>query len=256
MTKFAKKRPLTSEELLEAKKLNVIYKSKKKELNLNQLKVGDLMNISQGAVNHYLNGINALNYESAAQFAKILQVPVSDFSPRLAKKLELLLPKDIASNVGAKGSFLLWDNDNPLPEDDYVLINYYKDVQLAAGDGSLEHFDFNDFKLAFPRSTLRQCGVSPSNAVCMKIKGDSMEPILPDGTTVGINLDSKRIINNEIYAFRNSEEGLRIKQLSWNDDNTIKIHSFNSSRKDEIAYVEEMEIIGHVFTWFVIKSIP
>lgn len=254
MIKSEKKRTLTSEELLEAKKLNEIYKSKKKELNLSQLKVGDLMNISQGAVNHYLNGINALNYESAAQFSKILQVPVSDFSPRLAKKIELLVPKDIASNVGAKGTFLLWDNENPPPEDDYVLIKYYKDVQLAAGDGSLECSDFNDFKLAFPRTTLRQCGVSPNKAVCMTIKGDSMEPVLPNGTMVGVNLDSKRIINNEIYAFRNSEEGLCIKQLSWNDDNTIRIHSFNSSREDKMAYVEEMEIIGHVFTWIVIKT--
>ena len=209
MIKSEKKRPLTSEELLEAKKLNEIYKSKKKELNLSQLRIGGLMNISQGAVNHYLNGINALNYESAAQFSKILQVPVSDFSPRLAKKIELLVPKDIANNVGAKGNFLLWDNENPPPEDDYVLIKYFKDVQLAAGDGSLE---CSDFKFAFPRATLRQCGVSLNKAVCMTIKGDSMEPVLPNGTMVGVNLDSKRIINNEIYAFRNSEEVLCIKQ--------------------------------------------
>ena len=45
----------------------------------------------------------------------------------------------------------------------------------------------------------------------MTIKGDYMEPVLPNGTMVGVNLDSKRIINNEIYAFRNSEEGLCIK---------------------------------------------
>ncbi|KDN12735.1 repressor protein cI [Snodgrassella communis] len=255
MTKSVKKRPLTSEELLEAKKLNEIYKAKKKELNLNQLKVGDLMNISQGAVNHYLNGINALNYESASQFAKILQVPVSDFSPRLAKKLQTLVPMDFASNVGAKGNFLLWDDDNPLPDDEYVLVNYYKDVCLAAGDGSFDCTDYNEFKLAFARSTLRKCGVSPSKAVCMTIKGDSMEPVLPDGATVGVNLDRKRIINNEIYAFRHSDV-LRIKQLSWNKNNTINIHSFNSSRKDETAYLEEMEIIGHVFTWSVIRCIP
>ncbi|PIT52336.1 hypothetical protein BHC44_08900 [Snodgrassella alvi] len=255
MTKSVKKRPLTSEELLEAKKLNEIYKAKKKELNLNQLKVGDLMNISQGAVNHYLNGINALNYESASQFAKILQVPVSDFSPRLAKKIQTLVPRDFASNVGAKGNYLLWDDDNPLPEDEYVLVNYYKDVRLAAGDGSYDCTDYNDFKIAFPRNALRKCGVSPNKAVCMTIKGDSMEPVLPDGAIVGVNLDGKRIINNEIYVFRHSGS-LHVKQLSWNDDNTINIHSFNSSRKDETAYLEEMEIIGQVFTWSVIRCIP
>lgn len=255
MTKSAKKRPLTSEELLEAKKLNVIYKSKKKELNLNQMKVGDLMNISQGAVNHYLNGINALNYESASQFAEILQVPVSDFSPRLAKKIQTLVPRDFASNVGAKGSYLLWDDNDPLPDDEYVFVNYYKDVRLAAGDGSYDCTDYNQFKIAFPRSALRKCGVSPNKAVCMTVRGNSMEPVLPDGAVVGVNLDRKRIINNEIYAFRLSDV-LRIKQLSWNKDNTINIHSFNSSRKDETAYLEEMEIIGHVFTWSVIRCIP
>jgi phage repressor protein C with HTH and peptisase S24 domain len=255
MTKSVKKRPLTPEELLEAKKLNEIYNAKKKELNLNQLKVGDLMNISQGAVNHYLNGINALNYESASQFAKILQVPVSDFSPRLAKKIQTLVPRDFASNVGAKGNYLLWDDDNPLPDNKYVLVNYYKDARLAAGDGSYDCTDYNKFKIAFPRGALQKCGVSPNKAVCMTIKGDSMKPILPDGAIVGVNLDGKRIINNEIYAFRYSGD-LHVKQLSWNNDNTINIHSFNSSRKDETAYLEEMEIIGRVFTWSVIRYIP
>ncbi|MCO6555530.1 MAG: helix-turn-helix transcriptional regulator [Gilliamella sp.] len=108
-----------------------------------------------------------------------------------------------------------------------------------------------EFKLALARnSILQKHAVPPSKAVCMTIKGNSMEPILPDGAIVGVNLDEKRIINNKIYAFRHSDV-LRIKQLSWNKDNTINIHSFNSSRKDETAYLEEMEIIGQVFTWSV-----
>ncbi|PIT48576.1 hypothetical protein BHC51_04765 [Snodgrassella alvi] len=247
-----KKRPLTPEELLEAKKLNEIYKAKKKELNLNQLKVGNLMEISQGAVNHYLNGINALNYEAASQFAKILQVPVSDFSPRLAKKIQTLFPRDFASDVGTKGNYLLWDDDDPLPDNEHVLVSYYKNIHLAAGDGSYDCTDYNEFKIVFPRSALRKCGIPPHKAVCMTVKGDSMEPVLPDGAIVGVNLDGKRIINNEIYAFRHYDV-LRIKQLSWNKDNTINIHSFNPSRKDETAYLEEMEILGHVFTWTVIR---
>jgi phage repressor protein C with HTH and peptisase S24 domain len=110
--------------------------------------------------------------------------------------------------------------------------------------------DDSEFKRALAHSTLHKRGVSPNKAVCMTIKGDSMEPVLPDGATVGVNLDEKKIINNKIYAFRQSG-GLHVKQLSWNDDNTINIHSFNSSRKDETAYLEDMEIIGQVFTWSV-----
>jgi phage repressor protein C with HTH and peptisase S24 domain len=113
--------------------------------------------------------------------------------------------------------------------------------------------DDSEFKIVIARSTLQECGVSPNKAVCMTIKGDSMKPILPDGAIVGVNLDGKRIINNEIYAFWHYNV-IRIKQLSWNNDNTINIHSFNSSRKDETAYLEDMEIIGQVFTWSVFRK--
>ncbi|AYH09393.1 peptidase S24 [Pectobacterium parmentieri] len=79
-----KKKPLTTEQLEDAKRLKALYESKKKSLGVTQQQIADELDITQGAVGHYLNGRNALNVAVASVFAKILQVPMSDFSPTLA----------------------------------------------------------------------------------------------------------------------------------------------------------------------------
>lgn len=82
------KRDLTEIEKGECAKLKAIFDDRKKQLGLSQQSLGDLMDISQGAVGHYLNGRNALNLEAAKRFAKHLKCRIGDFSQRLQKDLE------------------------------------------------------------------------------------------------------------------------------------------------------------------------
>ncbi|EHD21292.1 MULTISPECIES: LexA family protein [Brenneria] len=79
-----KKKTLTTEQLEDAKRLKALYESKKKTLGVTQQQIADELDITQGAVGHYLNGRNALNVAVASAFAKILQVSISDFSSALA----------------------------------------------------------------------------------------------------------------------------------------------------------------------------
>lgn len=81
-----KKRSLSTEQLLDAQRLKAIYEAKKKELRISQQDIADSLGISQGAVGHYLNGRNPLNMRVAAEFAKILRVNISEFSPSIAKQ--------------------------------------------------------------------------------------------------------------------------------------------------------------------------
>lgn len=85
-----KKSRLTTEQLQDAARLKALYDSKKKELGITQADMADELDISQGAVGHYLNGRNPLNLPVAAKFAKLLHEPISSFSPALAKEAELL----------------------------------------------------------------------------------------------------------------------------------------------------------------------
>lgn len=81
------KKSLTTEQLADAMRLKALYESRKKALGVTQYTIADELCISQGAVGHYLNGRNALNAPIAAGFAKILQVPISEFSPTIANEV-------------------------------------------------------------------------------------------------------------------------------------------------------------------------
>lgn len=82
-----KKREISDIEKEECKLLKQIFNARKKELGLSQEKIAGLIGVTQAAINHYLNGTNALNASIASEFAKILGVPVGRFSWRLEKEI-------------------------------------------------------------------------------------------------------------------------------------------------------------------------
>lgn len=82
-----KKREISDIEKEECKRLKQIFNDRKKELGLSQEKIASLIGVTQAAINHYLNGTNALNASIASEFAKILGVPVGRFSWRLEKEI-------------------------------------------------------------------------------------------------------------------------------------------------------------------------
>lgn len=140
----------------------------------------------------------------------------------------------------------LWDSATPLP-DDQVEVPFLKDIELAAGDGSFCEEDYNGYILRFSKSTLRRVGAQKENVLCFPAKGTSMEPILPDGSTVAVNTADKRIVDGKMYAI--NQGGLkRIKQLFRMPGGRLIIRSFNKSEyPDENAPENEVEIIGKVF---------
>ncbi|WP_339521773.1 hypothetical protein [Pseudomonas sp. EA_35y_Pfl2_R111] len=104
MNKPPKKRELSEEERRECAALNAIYKAKKKTLGVTQelIAIEGLKASSQSAASHYLTGRNALNTEAAAVFSQYLQVPIRDFSPRLAKDIALMA-KSVVTPSGPEG---------------------------------------------------------------------------------------------------------------------------------------------------------
>ncbi|MBE3289554.1 LexA family transcriptional regulator [Enterobacter cloacae complex sp. P31C] len=82
-----KKKDITPTQAEDAKRLKAIYEAKKKVLGVTQQSIADELDITQGAVGHYLNGRNPLNLPVASVFARLLKVSVEEFSPTLAKEL-------------------------------------------------------------------------------------------------------------------------------------------------------------------------
>ncbi|WLH25849.1 XRE family transcriptional regulator [Pseudomonas sp. FP215] len=87
---MTKKRILPPELLAECAAAHNLFLSKKNELKLSQKKIADAAGMTPAAVNLYFKGINPLNTKFAAVLARMLDEPVSAFSPRLAEEISLL----------------------------------------------------------------------------------------------------------------------------------------------------------------------
>lgn len=160
--------------------------------------------------------------------------------------------ENISSNIKELGTFDLWDRNTPLNSDE-VAVPFYQDVRLSAGNGFADDIaDYNNFKLRFSKATLRKQGVQFENAVCVIADGNSMEPVIPDGTTVGIDLGNKTIRDGKIYAI-NHGGLLRIKLLYNMPNEQVKIRSYNSDEHpDEIAELQDISVLGKVFWYSVL----
>lgn len=153
------------------------------------------------------------------------------------------------AKVKAKG-IAEWDDLTPL-EDDEVEIPYYKSIELAAGNGCTTNEDHNGFKLRFSKSTLRRYGIIPSETMAFPVHGDSMSPVIPDGSTVMVSKMHNNIIDGGIYAIE--QDGLfRVKLLYRQPGGELIIRSYNSTEfPDEFDNIENVKIIGRVFNWSV-----
>ena len=144
-----------------------------------------------------------------------------------------------------------WQDDTPL-NDAECEVPFLKEVRLAAGSGSFEASDFNGYKLRFHESSLRRKGINPKDVVCVSADGNSMEPVFPDGATLGVDTSQKHIKDGKIYAI-NHDGWLRTKILYRLPGNRIRIHSYNEEEHpDEEVDASDIQVIGRVFWWSVL----
>ena len=160
--------------------------------------------------------------------------------------------KNSKSNAVYLGTLELWDHSTPLREDE-VEVPFYKEICFSADNGFAENIeDYNGYRLRFARSMLERHGVNPESVVCVKANGNSMYPVIPDDTTIGINTADKDIRDGKIYAI-NHDGLLRITILKRRPGNKLLIQSFNSAEyNDEEVNQDEIKIIGRVFWWTVL----
>lgn len=161
------------------------------------------------------------------------------------------------SSLEVIGGFDTWDDDTPLGSDE-VALPFYKDVEISAGNGR-SCLDLNTSrKLRFSKKTLQNANVQIKNAITMRVNGDSMERLIMDGATIGVDTSKalEPIKDNHIYALETSGM-LRCKYLQRLPGNKIKVYSENKAYDDEIYSMEEFaslyRIVGGVFWWSTIS---
>lgn len=229
---------------------------------MSQEQLGDKAGVSQVTINHIETGRNASS-KKLVNISRALHVPAEWLSDGeyheqvmrdfLRSDLDPLAA--VESNAELIGMLSGWDGRTPL-ESDEVAIPLYKEVEMAAGCGTSEVIEVPGRRLRFAKSTLREAGVMECNAACASIKGRSMERLIMDGATIGIDLGTTQIEDGEIYAF-DQDGWLRVKYLYRLPGGGVRIRSENDDEfPDETLTAEEfaaIRMLGWVFWWSTVR---
>lgn len=129
---------------------------------------------------------------------------------------------------------------------------------LAAGNGAENTTEHVVGHLAFENDWLRELGVSPSNAVLARAKGDSMQPVIWDGDTLlidrsKIELSSATKPENAkrhapVFALLDDGQA-KVKRLRFLEQDLAVLISDNPEYPPQFAKVETLQIIGKVVWW-------
>ncbi|MFL1501133.1 S24 family peptidase [Pseudomonas sp. O64] len=113
-------------------------------------------------------------------------------------------------------------------------------------------------KFRFDRELLSDMGITARDVVCMKVEGSSMDPVLPDGSTVGIDRGKQKIRDGDIYAVSHGGH-LRVKMLYKLPLGGVRMRSFNRDEYPDEEYSpdrvrkEEINIVGRIFWYSVFR---
>lgn len=209
---------------------------------LTQKALGELIGISQAAIQKIETG-KAVQTTKLVDIARALKVRPEWLGSGLGAMTDDTIPPE-----SEWGRVDTWDKNTPLPDDE-VEVPFLKDIEFAAGNGSCTNEDYNGFKLRFSKATLRRIGARTdgSGVLCFPARGNSMEPVIPDGATVAINCDDKRIVDGKVYAI-NQDGWKRLKLLYRTGPDKLSIRSFNSEEHPpEEVELSNVEVIGRMF---------
>lgn len=223
--------------------------------------LADALGISPQAMNNWLTrGVPAKNLHRVCTTLSVHPAWLMDgveemdplyTSPPLIQAIrsQEIIPR--IANATVLGPIDAWDNDTPLDEDE-VYVPFLKEVELSAGSGRTVVEQSHHQKLRFGKHTLRKQGVQPENAVCMTVSGNSMEPVLPDRSTVGVDQGCVAVTDGKMYAIDHDGQ-LRVKTLYRLPGGGIRMRSFNRDEHPDEEYTaqemvdQNIHIKGKVF---------
>lgn len=252
----------------EAARLKALYQARKKsDPSLNQEALADFAGWSgQSVVSQYLNGRIPLNLPALLKFAAFLKFAPHEVSPRLAGYLSSQERNQAVHGVREAHPYRFadaidlhpietWGDETPLGADE-VAIPYFKEVELAAGKGSEVMLETGGRKLRFGKRTLQNKGVPAEAAAAATVTGDSMEPVLPHGSTVAIDTTATRVVDGKLYAI-NHDGQLRVKLLNRLPGGGLRVRSYNAATYEDEEYspeqvAEHITIVGRVFWYSVL----
>ncbi|WP_413190917.1 XRE family transcriptional regulator [Psychrobacter sp. AT9] len=229
-------------------------KSMRDKRGLSQAQLGDAIGADQSVIAN-LERRDGKSSKYTPQLATALGVDVAWLLTGVSSATDA---NDKLTGLIQVGTFEPWDDETPLNGDE-VALPFYREVELSAGSGRKAIVEDTNRKLRFSKRTLHKAGVDIKDAITMKVAGDSMERLITDGATIGVDTSkaNEPIKDNRIYALESGGD-LRCKYIQRAAGGKVKLISENDMYDDEIYSMDEFSqlyrIIGWVFWWSTIAK--
>jgi phage repressor protein C with HTH and peptisase S24 domain len=214
-------------------------------LGPNNVELAEIAGVSKQSVTNWI-ARDSISKKGAERLAKHFGV-----------SMEWLLTGDNIETGKTERSNVIWQGGiNEVAQEysyvDEVLIPYFKEVSLSAGGGDFLQLETNGRTKKFAKTELKALGVDISNSACATVHGDSMTPVLPHGSSVGVDMSDTKVKDGKMYAIDRGGM-LYIKRLYKEANNGLRIFSYNKEEYPEERLTEEqvkrIKIIGRVF-WY------
>ncbi|PPE80333.1 helix-turn-helix transcriptional regulator [Kaistia algarum] len=122
------------------------------------------------------------------------------------------------------------------------------EVSASAGHGLRPISEDISERVAFRADWLREIGVSAANAAVLTADGDSMEPLIPDGALMLVDVSIREVRNGCIYVIVKDGD-LLVKRVHRKVDGTVSLISENVRYDPEIIsadMLDKLHIVGRV----------
>ena len=121
------------------------------------------------------------------------------------------------------------------------------EVASAAGVGAEVYDETPIGLLWFRNDWLLSHSIDPEQSNIIRVRGESMEPTLPDGCSILVDRKRRESHEGRIYVMR-TEEGLVVKRLGLDAEGNWQIESDNEDW-EPVSWSRDTEIIGEV-RWY------
>ena len=194
--------------------------SLRNEKNITQSQLAEELDISPSAIGMYEQGRRKPSYELLEEICDYFNVDMDYLMGRsdIKNRYQAGLKYDWESKKDEKSNLNI-DTINT----DYIMIPLYESISAGYGASNSEFIEM------IPAFGLKKNGTT---YFAVKVKGDSMEPKIPNGSTIIIKKDIA-IENGEIGAFNLNDENF-VKQKKVVKDRLI-LHSLNLAYDDKVV---------------------
>ena len=118
------------------------------------------------------------------------------------------------------------------------------ELAAAAGSGAEVYDETVVSRLAFRHDWLTQRGIDPRHCHVISVQGDSMEPTLPDGSSILVDRNRREPQEDRIFVLR-TEDGLVVKRLARDARGSWQLVSENADHPT-VPLLYGAEFIGEV----------